>query len=242
MDITTASPAEIDARNAELYEAQALKTQYRNSAIDSVHRSVEGDRKVTYMGRKRVVAPWKLTDEEALNGQALKSYDQSGLDYSKNTFHRAVDALRAIIAESDSLEHEFQRRGGWTRFFFVQGGHIHSSMNCSTCNNGKSFTQFGWLPQYSGKSEKEMIDGLRAEKGGSATIMCTVCYPSAPTEWTEKPVDNSVCEGSKTYGYDRKTARTGYYRGNAGTCDVCGDRVTLTPNGALRTHKTKVSA
>lgn len=63
---------------------------------------------------------------------------------------------------------------GWSRFFLVQDGHIHRSMRCSTCYIS---TSFSWLPDLSGMTEAEAV----AEYGG---ILCSVCYPSAPVEWT----------------------------------------------------------
>lgn len=70
---------------------------------------------------------------------------------------------------------EFSRRGGWTRAFIVAGGHVHATKFCSTCNNGVYPTQFGWLTEFSGKTEAEVI-----EAAGSRA--CTVCYPDAPVD------------------------------------------------------------
>src|SRR6185369_10664798 len=54
------------------------------------------------------------------------------------------------------------------------GGHIHSSMRCSTC---RFDTEFGWLPTLSGLTEAEAV-------AAHGAILCTVCYPTAPVEWT----------------------------------------------------------
>lgn len=74
------------------------------------------------------------------------------------------------------LEAEFTRRDGWARFFLVtnSNGHIHSSQACSTC---RWDTQFAWLPMLSGQTEEQAV----ADQG---EILCSVCYPSAPVEWT----------------------------------------------------------
>lgn len=63
---------------------------------------------------------------------------------------------------------------GWSRFFLVTGGHIHSSMGCHTCY---PTTEFGWLPQLSGLTEADAV----AVYG---PVLCSVCYPSAPVEST----------------------------------------------------------
>jgi hypothetical protein len=69
-----------------------------------------------------------------------------------------------------------ERYKGWSRFFLVTNtnGHIHRSMSCSTCFYS---TQFSWLTELSGLTEAEAV----AEYG---EILCTVCFPSAPVEWT----------------------------------------------------------
>lgn len=81
-------------------------------------------------------------------------------------------ALGALYDEARPYEAEFSARGGWSRFFVVKnvGGHVHSSMECSTCF---PTTDFGWYPKLSGSTEEEMV----AEFGEMA---CTVCFPSAP--------------------------------------------------------------
>ena len=65
---------------------------------------------------------------------------------------------------------------GWTRFFLVtnQGGHIHSSMGCSTC---RIDTAFAWLPTLSGLTQDDAVDEYGA-------ILCSVCFPDAPVEYT----------------------------------------------------------
>lgn len=65
---------------------------------------------------------------------------------------------------------------GWSRFFLVTnvGGHIHRDMNCSTCF---PTTQYGWLTELSGLTEAAAV----AEYG---EILCSICFPSAPVEWT----------------------------------------------------------
>jgi len=79
------------------------------------------------------------------------------------------DALRA---EARPFEVEYSRRP-WARYFLVRnvGGHVHSSMECSTCY---ASTEFAWLPSLSAATEAEMV----AEFG---ELACTVCFPSAPT-------------------------------------------------------------
>jgi hypothetical protein len=84
-------------------------------------------------------------------------------------------ALAAIREQQAPLEAIFDARQ-WSRFFLVTNtnGHIHSSLNCSTC---RWDTQFAWLPNLSGLTEQDAVE----EWGG---ILCSVCFPSAPVEHT----------------------------------------------------------
>ena len=77
--------------------------------------------------------------------------------------------IAAVDAEMAPLEEQYT---GWSRAFVVPDGHVHSSMNCSTCY---PTTEFGWVTRLSGFSEDEII-----EAAGSRA--CTVCYPNAPVD------------------------------------------------------------
>ena len=87
---------------------------------------------------------------------------------AENKFNNAVEELRI----------EERKYTGWSRFFLVAGGHLHSSMNCSTCNNGFNPTEFYWYPTLAGLNEAEAVEAV-------GSVLCTVCFPSAPVEWTE---------------------------------------------------------
>ena len=67
----------------------------------------------------------------------------------------------------------------WTRAFLVlaSNGHVHSSMDCSTCF---PTTRYQWLIQYSNDDENTIVE----DAGKDA---CTICYPSAPAEVLNRP-------------------------------------------------------
>jgi hypothetical protein len=67
----------------------------------------------------------------------------------------------------------------WTRAFLVinSNGHVHSSLDCSTCF---PTTRYTWLIQYSNDDEATIVD----DAGQDA---CTICYPSAPAETLNRP-------------------------------------------------------
>ena len=105
-------------------------------------------------------------------------------------YDAALAAFDANVAAAQPLEDEF-RADGWSRFFLVQnvGGHIHRSMHCSTTFRG---TRWGWLPDLSGLTEADAV----ATEG---TRLCSICYPTAPVEWTvglPKKANPNQCPGS----------------------------------------------
>lgn len=140
MNLTTATPAEIDATLADL---DAKATAHRTDVIR--------------------------------NREAARRYTGPDATYYTEKANKALLAAQAVEAEMAPLNAEFTRRGGWTRAFIVSAGHVHSSMNCSTCNNGMYPTSFGWLTEFSGKDEAQVI-----EAAGSRA--CTVCFPNAPVD------------------------------------------------------------
>lgn len=67
----------------------------------------------------------------------------------------------------------------WTRAFLVinSNGHVHSSMDCSTCFDT---TRYTWLVQYSNDDEATIVSDAGQD-------VCTVCYPSAPADVLNRP-------------------------------------------------------
>jgi len=176
---------------------------------------------------------------------AERTLEYGGLPYY---MERAEKDLVEAEAEANRLSGEIfeteapYRQLRWSRFFLVQnnGGHIHSSMSCSTCNKLGQSTQFGWLPQLSGDTEADAV-------AAHGAILCTVCYPSAPVEWTnahevaKAARDAEKCAGGGRYLNRDLPNRLGYYSGNWGTCEVCGDHPAVTSTGKLRAHKPKAA-
>ena len=85
------------------------------------------------------------------------------------------------------------RYEGWNRFFGVAGGHIHSSMDCSTCNrwtyqSGQTKTAFVWLTELSGLTEDDAV----AKYGAT---LCSRCFPEAPVENTKAKLSNDMETG-----------------------------------------------
>lgn len=171
MNVQTATPAEIDSAWAEVNGRIAQVASRRGTVCGDLRR---------YAGFKadRRTGIWTGTVEEALDiiaaGRA-RTWDQSAADRLVAVLNQIDDQLAELHAEAAPFRAEWDRRGGWTRFFLVNNadGHVHSSMDCSTCNNGIYATQFKWITEFSGQDEAGIVE-LAGEKA------CTTCYPSAP--------------------------------------------------------------
>jgi hypothetical protein len=212
MDLSTATPREIDTALGEIYVR--LYTARREIAqiekwVEDYEKGLEAKASSPFPGR-------------------YSSYTEEGLDDLRVRLADAQNTSFGIRAETLPYDEEFDRRGGWSRFWLVtnNGGHIHSSMHCSTC---RPTTEFAWLPEVSGKTEAEAV----AEHGA---ILCTVCFPSAPVEWTQGKQDDS-CPGSGRYYDSSLPHRSGYVSGNWAECPVCHTNQTLTSAYKIRKHK-----
>lgn len=240
---TTTFPVQIDTALAAASEAHAKLSARLAGTMNTIHRLVGDNPGHVYRGRRQVQLPYALTDAEALEvarrDGAVKAYDQSSLERSLAAHAELVVMVEVQAAKVREGNEAFRAAGGWSRFFIVQGGHIHSSMSCSTCNNGESMTQFGWLPALSGLTEAEAV----AEHGA---ILCTVCFPSAPVEWTNgREVEAAAkkaaqCAGSGTYDWERAARERGEkpsYGRRYQHCPHCEQLVSITSTGKLRAHK-----
>jgi len=96
----------------------------------------------------------------------------------ENKIQTIKASLREVFSQICELD-EIYDQDPWTRAFLVinSNGHVHKSMDCSTCF---PTTRYQWLVQYSNDDEKTIVD----DAGQDA---CTVCYPSAPAEVLNRP-------------------------------------------------------
>jgi hypothetical protein len=103
--------------------------------------------------------------------------DSEMLEKRPNTIAKYVSSHAVMVEKTNVLEEAKKEYKGWSRFFDVAGGHIHSTRSCSSCNKRGKITQFGWVPELSGLTEAEAVEMLGSR-------LCTVCFPSAPVEWS----------------------------------------------------------
>lgn len=160
MDITTATPKEIDFKISEIYERFYKALGEVNTA------------------RGYLASTLRFPPKPGTPQYRVDQHNESVAKYEAMIEEREAIAT-AILAETAPYDAEFNARGGWTRAFLVTnvGGHVHNTMRCSSCF---PTTQFAWLPEYSGDSEEILV----ADAGESA---CTVCFPSAPVDVLRRP-------------------------------------------------------
>jgi hypothetical protein len=182
-DITTATPPQVDEviRTVQL-DAKALQGQARR-ALDTLHvaqgeRQVQSDRISghDYRNRPQYAMEWPTTDAQAYRA-AQANADKISQAYpyeaTLGELVAAYDALVAQIHEAKAIEQaghdEFDRRGGWTRYWIVAntGGHVHTTTACRTCY---ATTEFGWPTQLSGADGDQVVEA-------AGPLTCLTCFP-----------------------------------------------------------------
>lgn len=174
-----ATPVEFDTQLAEIYGSLYAAQSREQSLAESVFATVN-----QFHGRSKFKGTWVSNVATLVNELAeiiaAKPEDYTGKQVvsGHERYLAQVEVTRSLRAEYQRWDAEFLARGGWTRAFLAVGNgmlHVHSSQDCSTCNNGKYRTEFNWRTELSGADEAKIIEaaGERA---------CTVCYPNAPVE------------------------------------------------------------
>ena len=195
MNLTTATPAEIDSALADLYDSAAALRVEAGHAASAVFTCANLRPVGTPVFRwdRHPKPEGTLTQALACceSGDGIEPYQRAAATRAAAELAQARAALATNAAEQAPLHAEFQRRGGWTRAYLVlaSNGHIHKDMHCSTCfetrydevtGQWKEGTRYGWLPTLSGKDEAGIVEAAGADA-------CTVCYPSAPVEVLQRP-------------------------------------------------------
>jgi hypothetical protein len=150
MDITTASPAEIDT---ELHRLDAKRIRL-GMRLTSLRRDL-GEAENIEAGYGR-----RSTRKVASVDNILSTIAE--IEYLMGDCNRLARPLRE----------EFIRRGGWTRWYLVPDGHLHYDISGDRCSRIPT-TDHYWMTEYSGRSAAEMIE-LAGDR------VCTTCFPDAP--------------------------------------------------------------
>lgn len=253
MDTATATRFEVsvDTELAACYDVLFEIGARIAAAEESIHFFADSTKRPKSRGRGYI---WITPIEQAIDTLTAGIADGTVKPWNARPAQNAIGKRETAIAEGEQvtavvneLNEIFQISGGWTRFFLVPGGHIHSSRSCHSCY---PTTRFSWLPTLSGLTEADAV----AEHG---TILCSHCFPSAPVEWTaSKHGENAkpegyYCEGSgqsPTYEEYTSVDRQGNERkDHRPLCPGCQKRLTpygyrgaeVTTSGKVRKHKSK---
>jgi len=180
MDITTATPAEIDTEICRLENIMSATGQ----RLVSLRREF-GEAKTQaagYGARRRVRSVEEITaDIEATEKIRFDTYRQLS-----------------------PLYNEFVRRGGWTRWYLVADGHLHYDTSGSRCSRIPT-TDHYWMTEYSGRSAAEMIELA----GDRVCTTCFPDAPVAPRPATARFMTPSEAErAAYTETRARKAAAT----------------------------------
>jgi hypothetical protein len=240
MPKTTDTPVrkevEVDTRIAAAHAVYLEKAQRLMRELSSLHYLIprpmrydrySNDGYIVLDGKRTYATIELLTQlfEAGTIGSPIDSYAHKGDVTKFDAYTTAAGEAKSARAAYDEVSKEYE---GWSRFFLVPAGHIHSSMNCSTCNKNGKATEFSWLPDLSGLTEADAV-------AAHGAFLCTVCFPSAPVEFTngaelaEAAKHANRCEGSGRYcNAARSRAK----------CEVCGTYVRLSSNSRFFTHDT----
>ncbi|MFE6000406.1 DUF6011 domain-containing protein [Streptomyces sp. NPDC056454] len=246
--LTTMTPPQVDRMNAVLWEEYDRINAERDRAWGDLYAAV-GEEKVR--DGKRYGWPLSpsgvllkargiVAEPPAEPPARLKRYD------FMLTAEKYVAKIAAVLAHMDSLDEEplrlnphtqkmyaeWDRRGRWSRFYLVKNvdGHIHKTTSPNECHTLRHDTRMGWLPDLSGLTEADAVTA-------HGPILCTVCFPSAPVEWTVgRPKDDGQCAG--TGQHVELDARMARRVSRWAKCPVCGKPdVAVTSTWKLRKHK-----
>lgn len=170
-DLSTATPAQIDEALRTLGEEAARFGGYTEAAKARVRRAVgqrpTERREGPARARRTVVewpTRWSVAFDEAL-ARRTEAPIAEALAYLDALNHVQLD----IHDRSQALHVEFDRRGGWTRYYRVAntGGHVHTTTACRTTYASTAWT---WPTQLSGATHADVV-------GAAGRFTCLACFP-----------------------------------------------------------------
>ena len=181
--LTEQTPREIDEKLAVLSAATYAADLNIDRIVGNLHSALGHKRH--YYGRSGKFYYQETTEDtiEAARerGDARTNF-ASGATFADlvRGHAEAVDNHRRALDAEQPFHAEFVRRGGWTRFFAVRGGHIHADASIVACNRRPSTDQ-GWHPELSGLTVEDAVAKL-------GPALCSKCFRSAPVEWKREKV------------------------------------------------------
>lgn len=125
------------------------------------------------------IARYETRIERANRVIASKYASAEQIEAARADEESAVRAIAVLESEDGELEGEFTARGGWTRYWLVEGGHLHHDVSSYRCSRIATTSHY-WMTELSGKLAAEVIE-LAGDR------VCTVCFPDAPVAALGRP-------------------------------------------------------
>jgi hypothetical protein len=154
MQITTAAPAQIDAEIARIQRGIAAQNQIIDRALASTERIVAS----------------RYFDEDTHRPE---------LDKLQGQVNAATLEVTILEGEVAPFTAEFTRRGGWSRYYLVEDGHLHYDLSSYRCSRQFTTTHY-WMTDLSGQDAVKVVE-MAGERA------CTNCFPDAPVAVLERP-------------------------------------------------------
>ena len=232
-ETATLSPArrlavDTDTARAELDATYAKLDNRMTAATNDVRRLAGAKRRQV----TRTIERWDMTVAEAMDNVTAKLESGTYPAYDAPRAQRSVDAVNRYRSEMDAnrdaaaeLDQVWADNGRWSRFFLVQAsnGHIHTDISAHRCSRTNT-TAHAWLPELSGLTESDAVAAY-------GPLLCSVCFPEAPVEWTLGKPKAPRCSGSVKAGTTWRRGMKSYAE-----CTECGTQQIRTTSG-LRAHK-----
>lgn len=176
-----------------------------------------------------------LVDYQWLEAAVARAKSDAAREHAEKERLASFNIRVELLGHMSVFNREFDRRGGWKRYFRTLGrdGHVHRERDCSTC---RPKTYFGWMPELSDCDETVMV----TEHGDAA---CAVCFPDVVTHPAyiagaalrkahEDALRAAQCPMSAQEVERRYLTPNGRYA----ECPSCGKRVPLTKYRKFRQH------
>lgn len=154
MTATGIDPQQHDTKLAALYFDLE---RFRRTEAYQRDRIIRSAGVVTRRFGKETKRGWGSEEEYFSFNEAVAILSKRE-DRDSSIYLAEYDQTTALIeATEEAIEIAESEYTGWSRFFLVTSsqGHIHSSMRCTSCYRT---TQYGWLPELSGKTEVETVE------------------------------------------------------------------------------------
>lgn len=207
LDLTTATPREIDEALAEIYQRASAPRARQYEALKSA--------------RKYERAGANYARVAASKYEAAATYQEQA---------------ETIEAEAKPYEAEYKARGGWARYFWCQsdGGHIHRGRECPSI---RPTTILAWVPAFADRTPADMIAeygcSVCTKCYPEAPAHPAYIQAQIDAEKAQKAKDADLCPGS---GQQALNADFRYYTPR-GQCPHCKQAITPTSTGKVRKHK-----